>query len=1028
METKEFQDSGNIPAPVSLKQQFTNSKAEFVAPANAWNDITQFSAWNEVNPPNRQAAAKESPGGEGESRSWQSQFTPQPWRPEYKGQANLHIFEDWCGSSTLQLRKNLHFPLYPHSRTTVKKLAVAPRWTNYGLRIFGYLHPYEDGEYLFAVASDDNSEFWLSLDDSPLSLRLLALVGKTGTEWAAPGEFGKYASQTSEPIELTTSKRYYFEILHKQNDKGTDHVEVAWRLLQDGQRFTVINSQYISLYTNESALMMSEVTHIPQSAASHTEPPRDAPGHPSLGADMLREDPRDSLYQVPLVDSVHLHHVLPDCSYKPTYIIKGFPLLRYQGLQFVHMSYVYPNDYTRLTHMESDNKCFYHENPRYLDRFGFFKYMKMDIPENEGFEDRERFWDKQDFGLQENISLDEIFQYEDPEVKDSKLGMNVEDAQDRSNKLPDYGDDYDDYTFKRRRKLFSMPLATRPVPLRKRKRRAKARAQGARAGPTQASDAGQKAEPLNGAGNREKPDGEGRSHPSEELKLSRADPLQGKNASGTADGREGEAPGTQEAEAEQPNGVKTQSFRPVLAQTAPPTIQEDKTTARASLVLEEDRLKSSLRRGEATDPQSASTQRRRAARRKSWRESEADPPTATRSAQGGEEEAALEPLGAAESEAGSDRLWALEGDSEVDRDSEGTFELTKPPVFDQAVNWEQTFDVEPLDFHTLRSDWIDLTCNVSGNLLLGPRDAQAVVESFMKKLNLKNQGRFSLLRAVNVEKRSDGSQGSRYLLELELQQEGVGRVRLSSYIYALQRRGGRRAHRAPPQQESLLCTPLGFAWDPAATVHFIVPVKNQARWVQQFITDMEQLYRHTEDRNLNVIITDYSSTDMDVERALQNSALPRYQYLKLNGNFERSAGLQAGINLITDDHSIVFLCDLHIHFPPFIIDSIRKHCVEGKMAFAPIVMRLGCGATPLEPNGFWEVNGFGLLGIYKSDLDAAGGMNTRDFRDRWGGEDWELLDRILQAGLEVERIHLRNFMHHYHSKRGMWNRQPLRPT
>lgn len=46
--------------------------------------------------------------------------------------------------------------------------------------------------------------------------------------------------------------------------------------------------------TDESALLMSEVAHIPQTAASHHHTPAKKS---SATADMLRDDPRDTLYQ-----------------------------------------------------------------------------------------------------------------------------------------------------------------------------------------------------------------------------------------------------------------------------------------------------------------------------------------------------------------------------------------------------------------------------------------------------------------------------------------------------------------------------------------------------------------------------------------------------------------------------------------------------------------------------------------------------------------------------------------------------------
>nr|XP_040019798.1 beta-1,4-N-acetylgalactosaminyltransferase 3 [Gasterosteus aculeatus aculeatus] len=802
---------------------------------------------------NQTVRSHPGPDSEENSAVGRSGYTPHPWKPEYTGRANLHVFEDWCGSSTADLRKNPHYPLYPHSRTTVQKLAIFPQWTDYGIRIFGYLHPYTDGEFLFALSSDDNSEFWLSTDDYPLNLQLLVWVGKTGTEWSAPGEFEKYASQTSKPVRLSAQKKYFFEVIHKQNGKGTDHVEVAWQLLDQGLRYKVIGSNDISLYVDESALLMSDVAHIPQTAASLQHIPSK---QPTGAADMLREDPRDTLYQVPLLNSAFVEDVLPNCFYKPSYTFKDFPLLRYQGLQSVHLSYVYPSDYTRLSHVETEDSCFYPKNLQYTKRFRFSRYMRLDLP-------------------------------------------NVQDISNKRQKVKNKLD-------REQHKVNESPAVT--------------------------SEQLDKQHHL-------------QMDPKVRLKDSRLKPLE------------------------------SDSPRP-----------ENNTVAKGERVVSKEMGLQPTTAMHFTPP-------KRAVGR----------PLSRRN-QGGTYNSKVR--------------------------NRAKVRKKRSPVVEKRihrtgtdVNWNQTFQISYLKHQAHRSDRIDLRCNVTGNLLLQSSGALTVVKAFMRQLNNKHHGQFTLVRVVNVMKRVDVVQGGRYLLELVLKDVNGQLRRLSRYVYypiSHGRQNGQDARIQRPETQPKLCNPVGFRWNPHATVHFVVPVKNQARWVQQLIVDMEQLSRETGDSNFNLIISDYSSTDMDVKQALQKSSLVRYQYVRLSGNFERAAGLQAGVDLINDDHSIVFLCDLHVNFPPFIIDTIRKHCIEGYMAFAPIVLRLGCGVTRLEAKGFWEVNGFGLLGIYKSDLDAVGGMNTEEFRDRWGGEDWELLDRIVNGGLEVERFYLRNFFHHFHSKRGMW--------
>uniref|UniRef100_A0A669R1N1 Hexosyltransferase n=1 Tax=Phasianus colchicus TaxID=9054 RepID=A0A669R1N1_PHACC len=709
------------------------------------------------------------------------------------------------------------------------------------------------GDFQFSVASDDNSEFWLSSDESPSNSRLTAFVGKLGTEWTAPGEFTKFSSQVSKPLRLMSSRRYYFELLHKQDDRGSDHVEVGWRVFLPSLKFEVIDSSYISLYADESTLKMNHVEHIPQSLASHSGSYLWETQWDEHGADMLKSDPRDTFFLTPAIEPSRVENVLVPCAYSPTYVVKDFPIARYQGLQFVYLSFVYPNDFTRLTHMETENKCFYRESPLYLEN--------------------------------QNTRSQQVCSIQGGQKTSESPGEGVCDqAAARQTQSP-------------------TPGARLPQHL-----------------------------PLPKA--------------SEESAASLQDP------------------------SETSDHLQQASNCPW-----PPN----------PLALEQH-----LQRERVTSQQEGK----------------------------GQEE---------------------EEEEEVSDYSYETGELPQSWLED-SINWQRTFSVSSVDFELLRSDWNDLRCNVSGNLQLSESEVVDVVAQYMEKLNEKNGGIYTLLRIINVEKRRDTARGNRYLMELELAERGQRTVRLSEYVYVLLHQSKQDdsaeanpegpalgATEAQPSTWSILygkpilCRPLQLSWKQDIMVHFVVPVKNQARWVQQFISDMVSLYDITKDANFNVILVDFDSDDMDVEKALQDARLPRYQYLRRTGNFERSAGLQAGVDMIEDGHSIVFLCDLHIHFPPNILDSIRKHCVEGKLAYAPIVMRLSCGSSPREPNGYWEVNGFGLFGIYKSDFDRVGGMNTEEFRDRWGGEDWELLDRVLQSGLEVERLRLRNFYHYYHSKRGMWN-------
>jgi hypothetical protein len=78
---------------------------------------------------------------------------------------------------------------------------------NYGIRIKGWLVPPVTGLYQFAIASDDNGEFWLSTDDDPAHKAKMCQIS-----WAPHRTWDAYPEQKSAWITLSAGNAYYYEV------------------------------------------------------------------------------------------------------------------------------------------------------------------------------------------------------------------------------------------------------------------------------------------------------------------------------------------------------------------------------------------------------------------------------------------------------------------------------------------------------------------------------------------------------------------------------------------------------------------------------------------------------------------------------------------------------------------------------------------------------------------------------------------------------------------------------------------------
>jgi hypothetical protein len=143
-------------------------------------------------------------------------------------------FETWSGLSTFDNRLDTtlladpRYPAEPDFASYTSAFTSRPVYPDdthggYGGRISGYLTPPETGEYRLFVQSDDTARLFLSTDDQPANLALVA------EEPACCNAFGEpYSPRTSVPIHLEAGRSYYVEGIWKEG-AGADYLRVAWR-------------------------------------------------------------------------------------------------------------------------------------------------------------------------------------------------------------------------------------------------------------------------------------------------------------------------------------------------------------------------------------------------------------------------------------------------------------------------------------------------------------------------------------------------------------------------------------------------------------------------------------------------------------------------------------------------------------------------------------------------------------------------------------------------------------------------------
>ena len=155
------------------------------------------------------------------------------------------------GYTLNDLRNSTAYAGKPDITDVLSSFEAPTNWgDNYGQRLTGFIQVPAEADYVFLIASDDESELWMNTTGETAAGAVKIAYAQYAT---GRYSWSRYPTQQSASIHLVPGKRYYVQALQKEGG-GDDYLAVAYRLAsQPNSAAVVVPGVLLSPPTGASA-------------------------------------------------------------------------------------------------------------------------------------------------------------------------------------------------------------------------------------------------------------------------------------------------------------------------------------------------------------------------------------------------------------------------------------------------------------------------------------------------------------------------------------------------------------------------------------------------------------------------------------------------------------------------------------------------------------------------------------------------------------------------------------------------------